>query len=540
MRWASVFLLSVACQLVDVLSNKCDRKQCERREEKRPNILLYLMDDLGWSDVHYNGAEFTTPTIDRLSKAGVRFDQYYVQPVCSPARAALLSGRYPFRDGLAHTVVTNGFPIGLSPKLRTLADELRSAGYATHMAGKWDVGMASWKNTPTYRGFDSFLGFYNAFEGHYTHETVSLPGIAATPVIADSKGLDLRNGTAPLWGCNGTYSVDLYTRQLKQIIERHNFGESPLFLYAAMSVVHEPLEAPLRFLRRCAGVGPAKRRMLCAMAKAADDSLAQLERSLKKRGQWSDTLLLFMTDNGGQTSQGSSNWPLRAGKLTVYEGGVRGLAFAHGAMLRKRGYVNHGLIHTVDWLPTLVEGVARRTLQAREGHDKLDGLNLWEMVSEGVASDRKEIVLQIDPPFHNRSAPYQHDWLGQAAYRLGEWKLIVGEALCAPQPVARIHRERCDDGWIRPNSTKVPPPPAVSAVQLFNIERDPREMHNLAKEFPEVVRLLWNRMKTRFIAHVPKQFLPLYDPRSNPANFGGVWTPWLDLNDGVGACHERV
>lgn len=495
-------------------------------QRQRPNIVLFSVDDLGWNDVGYNGAEYSTPHIDALAEKSLRLSRYYTPNSCSPSRAAMLTSRYPHRLGLAHTVVTNGFDIGVDPNMRTLAAELKDAGYATHMVGKWDIGMARWQQTPTFRGFDSFLGFYNAFEDHYTHSAQAVPGVTGTSPLP-YEGVDLRNGTASLTGYNGTFGNFIFIERAVEVIKYHTFQEKPLFLYVANQVVHSPLDAPARFVRQCSRITRKSRRMLCALTKVADESLANVTQALQAAGQWNNTLLLFMTDNGGQTSAGSSNWPLRGGKLTLYEGGVRGLAFLHGPGLGLVSQTVDTLVHAVDWLPTLVSGVAGGHLESAYLR-ALDGINLWQsLLSAGKVSQRREALLQFDPAFSKQMNWYQTAWPGQAAIIRDSWKLIVGPGTCSLHPISRNHLQRCDDGWFSAGGIAKPPPLHSGHFQLYHVIADPQEQVNLASMFPEIVSYLLGRIRKYAGLVNTKQSRPQFEPISNPANYGGWWTPWL-------------
>lgn len=145
----------------------CNHQYVLAREQPattKPHILMIIVDDLGWADVSFRGSEYTTPTIDELAAQGIILDQYYVQATCSPTRTALLTSRYPYNLGLAHLVVHNGLPMGIGLNFTLLPQVLKQGGYSTHLVGKWDAGYTVWEQTPTFRGFDTFLGYYGAVE----------------------------------------------------------------------------------------------------------------------------------------------------------------------------------------------------------------------------------------------------------------------------------------------------------------------------------------------------------------------------------------
>ena len=501
----------------------------------KPNILMIVMDDLGWNDTSYKGSDIPTPAIDKFAKAGIRLQQYYVQRVCSPTRAAIMAGRYPYHMGLAHTVITNGYPFGLPLNQTTIANELKKGGYATHCVGKWDLGMHKWDYTPTYRGFDSFYGYYDAFEDYFTHRasreiSVSISddidvdgkgpffkgkGNIDNEIDAVYEGLDFRKNTQPVIDENGTYSTYLFTNAIEEIIREHDSDKGPFFIYAAYQSVHAPLEAPKEFLDRCENIPYDNRRTFCGMLQAADEGIAFITLLLQGKKLLNNTIIIFTTDNGGQTKFGSNNWPLRGNKATVFEGGVRGTAFVWGANLPKLNYDNNHLIHVTDWLPTIVEGIAG--LELDEDKWKLDGYNVWPTITTDSESPRNEILINLDPPTSR--------FIGQAALRSGDWKLILGMPNCSL--AKQFEGDPCPDGWIHENGTIEPPPSNPSLTWLFDIKLDPNERNNVADLFPNKVQELKDRIEYYNSTHI-EQLNPSFDPSSNPDNFAGVWTPWMD------------
>ena len=379
----------------------------QHNDAAKPNILMLVIDDLGWNDTSYKGSDIETPTIDKFANEGIRLQQYYVQRLCSPTRSAIMSGRYPYHNGLARQVITNGHPFGLPLNQTTIANELKKGGYATHSIGKWDLGMHKWEYTPTYRGFDTFYGYYDADEDYYTHS-----------VGPFEHALDFRNNTKPVTDQNGTYSTFLFTKAVEQAIVKHDTGKGPFFIYAAYQSVHTPLEAPQSYIDdpACRLIPYKNRRIFCGMLRAADEGIANITLKLQEKGLLDDTIIIFTTDNGGQTAYGSSNWPLRGNKATVLEGGVRGTGFVWGSKLPKLNYDNYQLIHVTDWLPTIVEGIAG--LEIDKNKWALDGYNVWSTITANSQTPRKELLINLDPP--------REGFIGQAAYRIGDWKLITG------------------------------------------------------------------------------------------------------------------
>lgn len=317
---------------------------------QRPHIVMIVVDDLGWNDVSYNGAEFSTPNIDMLANSGIKLGQYYVNRVCSPTRSSFMVGRYAYNVGGDGMVISNGFPESIPLNHTTMGDKMREAGYSTHAIGKWDLGYYKWAATPTYRGFDTFYGYYNAAEDYYTHVCTADYVNSTTHKRVVMRGIDLRNNTEPVVDKNGSYSTHLFTKEAERCIMEHN-SSKPFFLYLAYQAVHYPLEAPQRYVDQCQHINRTKRRIYCGMMKALDEGIGDVVAQLKAVGMWEKTIIIFTTDNGGTDQGGGNNWPLRGNKATVWEGGVRGIGFVRGPGITKP-FTYSGLLHAVDWLPT--------------------------------------------------------------------------------------------------------------------------------------------------------------------------------------------
>ena len=474
--------------------------------DAKPNILMIVIDDLGWNDTSYHGSDIPTPAIDKLAGEGIRLQQYYVQRLCSPTRSAIMTGRYPYHNGLGSGVIIAGHPYGMPLNQTTLANELKRGGYATHMVGKWHLGMCKWEYTPTYRGFDSFYGYYNGMEDYFNHNYT---------VQSIYSGIDLRNGTKPDTNKHGVYSTNLFTEEIQRVINKHDNEKGPFFIYATYQAVHGPLEAPQKYIDQCQSIPYERRRTFCGMLRAADEGISNITMTLKEKNLLDDTIIIFTTDNGGPTGEASVNWPLRAGKNTIFEGGVRGTAFVWGSKLPKLNYDNVQLIHATDWLPTIVEGIAG--LELDKNRWKLDGYNVWPTITTDSETPRKEILINLDPP--------RPGFIGQAAIRVGDWKLVTGCPNCSHSPANTLMCSH--DGWIHLNGTVEHPPYTPSLTWLFNLADDPNERNNVADKYPEKVQQLKERIEFYNSTHIPQINVPT-DPKSNPANFGGIWTPWLD------------
>ncbi|CAG2205765.1 ARSB [Mytilus edulis] len=386
------------------------------RTKRQPNILLIIADDYGYNDIGYHGSEIKTPVLDRLAADGVKLENYYVQPICSPSRSQLMTGRYQIHTGIQHAIFWPLQPNGLPLQDPTLADKLREAGYSTHAVGKWHLGFFKEEYLPTHRGFDTFFGILNGKADHYQYNDTAM-GI---------NGLDLRDGIQRVNNeYRGQYSTNLYTKKAVEIVEKHD-SEKPLFMYLSYQAVHLPLQVPDKYLKQYGHIKDMDRKIYAGMTSAMDEGIGDVVKSFQSKGLWQDTLVVFTTDNGGQVLYGGDNWPLRGWKGSLWEGGVKAVGFVHGQMIQKKGAISKELIHISDWFPTLIKlanGSLKRT-------NPLDGVDQWRTISYGEQSQRNTILHNIDPLFSHageRKSDNQFDTRERAALRHNEWKIITGD-----------------------------------------------------------------------------------------------------------------
>ncbi|XP_063047336.1 arylsulfatase I [Engraulis encrasicolus] len=510
-------------------SPSSSRLQPSTLSSSSPHLVFFMVDDQGYQDVGYHGSDIRTPVLDQLAAEGVKLENYYVQPICSPSRSQLMTGRYQIHTGLQHSIIRSRQPLCLPRDAPTLPERLQQAGYATHMVGKWHLGFCRPECLPTGRGFHSFLGSLTGSGDHFTHQ--SCDG-------AEACGFDLHDGERPAWELRGNYSTQVYTDRVKQILRSHP-PDKPLFLYVALQALHTPLQAPAHLLRRYASLGNGPRSHYAAMLSGVDEAVGEVVRELRARGLYRNSVLVYSSDNGGQPLSGGCNWPLRGGKGSYWEGGVRAVGFVHSPLLKRRGAVSRALVHVSDWYPTLL-GLAGVPLEDKH----LDGHDVWATISEGKPCPRTEILFNIDPVSRRKGEPAQQRALRtrrgfgiwdtgvRAVLRAGDWKLLTG-------PMG-------DGDWFPPPpppSTHplpgAPPPPrphwqglekrrdlAAKSVWLFNVTADPYERFDLSDVRPEVVRMLMERIAEYNRTAVPPQNPP-DDPLADPQLHGGVWTPWL-------------
>jgi arylsulfatase A-like enzyme len=398
---------------------------------ERPNILFIVADDLGWSDVGWHGGFSKTPNLDRLVKEGVELDQHYVQPVCTPTRTALMSGRYPGRFGPQALAPSN--LRAMPPGTVTMASALKSLGYYTCQSGKWHLGSRpEWG--PTTFGFDHGYGTLTGAADPWTHK-----------YRRGDPYEDTWHRDGKLFHEEGNATELVAAEALRRIEEK----KSPWFVYVPFHAVHTPVDAPDEFKRLYDGVKfhdePEKqdsRLRLAAMVSQLDAEVGQFVAALEKTGQRENTLVIFTSDNGGIESLknayagsvgdsplNSENDPLRGQKNTLYEGGTRVCAFANWpGRLKPHKFTTP--MHVVDWLPTIASVVGYES----KSDLRWDGINQWPALT-GVSNNREERTIYI--AMRN----------GARSVRQGDWKLIV---------------------------------PAKGPPELFNIGADPYEKNDLA------------------------------------------------------------
>ena len=420
----------------------------------KPNIVIILADDLGNADLGYRGSKIKTPNIDILAKSGVRLESYYGLPLCTPARAALMTGRYPMRHGLQTLVIFPSHKYGLPVDEKTLPQALKQIGYSTYMVGKWHLGHADKKYWPNSRGFDHFYGNVVGEVDYFTKD---------------------RGGVID-WQRNGTFLKEegYYTKQIGDeavgLIEKHDTSK-PMFLYFASLAPHAPYQAPKEEVDAYQEIFPDKEhREYAAMISGLDAQVGRVVAALEKKGMRENTLILFTTDNGGATSAlfatgarspedreasggvalGSkppaTNTPFTGGKGGLHEGGVRLPAIVNWPARLKPSVVNEPL-HHVDVMPTLL-ALAGGTGDPTK---PFDGKDAMDTIGEGKPSPHEDILINVEA--------------FRGAIRKGTWKLI-----------------------------KVALLPGKS--ELFDLEKDPEEKENVADKQPHVLKDLESRLLT--------------------------------------------
>ncbi|MBX6316326.1 MAG: sulfatase [Isosphaeraceae bacterium] len=413
---------------------------------KKPNIIVIVADDLGYGELGCQGQtkEIPTPNIDSLAQNGIRFTNGYVScPVCSPTRAGLMTGRYQqrfgheFNPGPAQQAAEN---FGLPLSETTLPQRLKTAGYATGMVGKWHLGYKPAYH-PMKRGFDEFFGFLGG-----SHSYLDARADKSNPILRGTEPVD-----------EPEYLTDAFAREAVAFIDRHQ--AEPFFLYLAFNAVHNPLQAPEKYLSRFPSIADRKRRTFAAMLSAHDDAVGAVLGKLRSAGLEGNTLIVYVSDNGGPTPQTTSrNDPLNGRKGQVLEGGIR-VPF----LMQWKGQIPAGKTYdqpviALDILPTAMAAAGSPT----SAGDRLDGVNLLPFLTGRDSGVPHEALFWRFGP--------------QAAVCKGAWKLV-----------------------------KLPNEPA----RLYDLAKDIGETTDLAAQRPEVAKELQAALDA-WDAQLAK---PLWGPR---------------------------
>jgi arylsulfatase B len=433
----------------------------------RPNVVLIVADDLGWNDVSYHGSDIETPNIDRLAREGVALERFYAAPICSPTRMGLLTGRWPIRWGMMHGVIRPWDTVGLPPEEETLAELLAWEGYARRaFVGKWHLGHARRDLHPLRQGFTEFYGHYNGQIDYFTHVVQG-----EVDWHRDFESLD-----------EPGYSTRLLTDEAVRFIEgaapEHRQSGRPFLLVLSYNAPHKPVQAPDDCLLRTRHLPDPTRARFAAVVSCLDDGIGRVLTTLDEAGVADDTIVWFLSDNGGVDAEGASNDPLRGEKRTLYEGGVRVPAIVRwprGGL--DGGRASDALVGYIDVTPTVWRMIgARRPIFRR-----FDGIDVLDVLSGRSPEPRREWFTY-----------YYHHWSftpERLAITTNTWKLIRR-------------------GW-----SILLDPDFSAPVELYRIRDDPTESSDVAASYPEVAHALLCRLFA-FRSRQPDGAVALGDPQA--------------------------
>ncbi|MCM8530469.1 MAG: sulfatase-like hydrolase/transferase [Lentisphaeraceae bacterium] len=408
-----------------------------------PNILVIMVDDLGYSDLSiYGSKDIKTPKIDSLMKQGTRFSDFTANCcVCSPSRAAFLTGRNQDMVGVPGVVRTNddnnwGY---MTPGVTTLPQIMKENGYRTSLVGKWHLGLKS-PNTPNEKGFEEFHGFLGDMMDDYWHHR--------------RRGNNYMYHNDELLKTEGTHATDLFTDWSIEELRKAKKDSRPFFQFLAYNAPHSPIHPPKNWLNKFQKENPKsseKRAKIGALIEHLDYSIGRVLKSLKDLDLDKNTLVIFTSDNGGKIHFGATNGPFRSDKTHVYEGGLKVCTSFTWPGKIEAGKVTDFEAMTMDLFPTILEAAGIKN------DTKIDGLSILE-----------EVVKQNQKPFAERNQIYT--WLQgykKHALRKGEWKLVKDDE--------------------------------KSSYELYHLKEDPYETKDLAtvntKKFKELLTIMTNHLK---------------------------------------------
>lgn len=420
------------------------RLLAQKKSTRKPNILLILTDDQGTIDVNCFGAkDLYTPNLDRLAREGTRFTQFYVgAPICSPSRASLMTGRYPQRAGVPGNVSSTKGDAGMPAEQVTIAEMMKSAGYATGHVGKWHLGYTP-ETMPNAQGYDSSFGHMGGCIDNYSHYFY----------WQGPNRHDLWENGKEIWR-EGEFFGDLMVDECKKFIDENK--KKPFFLYWAINMPHYPLQGTEKWRKKYEDL-PAPRKMYAAFVSTADEMIGKVLAHIEKLKLREDTIIIWLSDQGHSVEQrtfsgGGSAGDFRGHKFTLWEGGIRIPCIISQPGRIPKNAVRDQVAISIDWMPTIAEYCDAKV------PDRIDG---------------KSIVRLIDSP----DAPSPHDVLhwqtGNAdhwAVRQGDWKLV--------------HNGPATDYKGR----KLP----TEKDFLSDMTKDTTETRNIAEDHPDIVERLTN------------------------------------------------
>ena len=413
-----------------------------------PNVVIFYADDMGIGDVGcYGCMDIRTPNIDALARTGVRFTHYYsAAPICSPSRAALVTGRYPHRAGVPTNVSSLMGKPGMPPEQITFAELAKTVGYATGLVGKWHLG-SDYRTQANAQGFDYFFGYHACIDywSHMFYYGGNVPHYH-----------DLYRNREEIFE-NGKYVTHLITREATRFIDDHKNG--PFLLYVPFHAPHYPTQAPVYLMDMYKHL-PRKRQLYAALVAGMEESIGRIVDRLRYHKLIADTLVFFMSDNGASVESranggGGSNGPFRGHKFSLFEGGIRMPAVVSWPGRIPQNQTRDQLAIAIDVLPTIAEAIGAKI---PAGH-AVDGRSWMPLFADAGAPGHETLFWE---------------WNKQHAVRQGKWKVVRNGLI--DLHMSKWDRAQGDD-----------------AVFLSNLEADPGETTNLRHQHPELAARLLKR-----------------------------------------------
>ena len=434
-------------------------------EQRRPNVIIFLVDDLGWADISLRGAPFKTPNIDSLFKEGVSLNRFYTTPICSPTRAALMTGRDPLKLGVAYSVIMPWMNNGIHPDEHFMPESFQLNGYQTAMFGKWHLGHSQEIFHPNQRGFDDFYGHLHTEVGYF-------------PPFSNQGGVDFQKNGETI--NDQGYSTFLLAREASNWINSRD-KEKPFFMYVPFIAPHTPLEAPENLIEKYKDLedlrkptrnisadrarelsktlAPSARPLYAAVVDALDQAIGEILTTVEEAGIENETIILFSSDNGGATygGGGADNFPLRGGKGDTFEGSIRVVA-----ALKWKGKIQAGssldqIMTVMDVFPTLssASGINMKNTKM------IDGRDMWPAIIK-----QEEIPLKNDIYFVSEIPNYGHF---HTTVFNKKWKLV--QSISTSLLEIKVENK------------------------LFDIANDPYEFQDLASQNPNLVKEMAEKIR---------------------------------------------
>lgn len=428
-------------------TNNAD-KNAQQAAIEKPNLLVIMVDDMGYNDVGFNGCEdIPTPNIDKIASNGIKFTSGYTTfAVCSPSRAGFITGRYGQRFGYERNPLyrPDDPNMGLTQDEMTIAESLSDVGYTCGVIGKWHLG-ANPGHHPLNRGFDEFFGHLGGGHQYFPEELIYEDSYAVHEESKSYRTWIMKNHDHVK---TEKYLTDEFSDEALRFVEKYK--DEPFFLFLSYNAPHGPLQATEKYLSRFKDIKDTKRKTYAAMVSAVDDGVGMLLDKLAKLNLMENTLIFFLSDNGGpEEHNGSDNGELRAGKGSVYEGGFR-VPFA----LQWKGTIEPGMFHNPVSSMDIFATISALSGSPVKPDKPLDGKNLLPYIrGDKQGSPHEAIYLR------------QYD-AKRFAVRQGDYKLVTLEN--------------------------------AAIKELYNLEEDISELNNIAADYPEKLneidslRKAWN------------------------------------------------
>ncbi len=467
--------------------------------DERPNIVIMVADDIGYADPSFRGSPIETPNLDRLANEGVVLNRFYTAPICSPTRAALMTGRDPMRLGVAYGVVLPWDSGGVHTSEHFMPESFKAAGYQTAMVGKWHLGHSQQSMHPNARGFDDFYGHLHTEVGYY-------------PPFGILGGKDFQeNGVTIEYDSltEENYETFLLANRAGEWIKQRDKSK-PFFLYLPFLAPHEPLAAPDNLIKkyqhleddRAPSRSPSdefstigkltgiksRRGLYAAVVDAMDQAVGRVLKSLEDQGIADNTIVMFFSDNGATRVYGrggGNNAPFRGGKAEVYEGGIRVVSLMRWPDRISAASQLDQTMTVMDVFPTLARAAGVPT----KNEYPFDGIDMTPALLSGKIVEHEPIYFSSEIPTYNRFSFTVID---------GHWKLVQ---------------------WVdmKPLATTV-------THELFDLEADPGEYNNLASSYPKKVTKMADAILKR------RALYPINGTRARISSPPG-WLPPKDWAD---------